>query len=103
MIRDALSPLRFRRRRPVHRRPRHLAVAVATAVAGVLVVGGVAYGGSNSTGPRVTVRAGDTLWVIAAEHAPDGDVQGYIAEIEAANHLSGTAITPGEVLDLPAP
>jgi hypothetical protein len=46
------------------------------------------------------VQAYDTLWTIAANHY-DGDVRGAIWRIQNANHLAGTAISPGERLVLP--
>lgn len=103
MMQDTLAPLRFARRRPVHRRPGRLALAAATAATGLLLVGGVAYGGSTNPGVRLTVHAGDTLWGLAAAHYPGDSIQERVAEIEATNHLTGATIEPGETLNLPAP
>ena len=51
---------------------------------------------------HVVVRAGDTLWGIAASHYPGASIEQSISEIESANHLNGAAIRPGETLTLPA-
>jgi hypothetical protein len=50
----------------------------------------------------VTVRAGDSLWALAADRtAPGGDVQATLDAIIAANHLSTTALRPGQHLVVP--
>ena len=46
------------------------------------------------------VRAYDTLWTIASSHYA-GDARAAVWQIEQANHLTGTEITPGEKLVLP--
>ena len=76
---------------------------VATAAAGLVVVGGVAYAGSPNTNARVVVHSGDTLWGIAASQYSGSNIEQSISAIESANHLSGAAIRPGETLTLPAP
>ena len=103
MIQDSLGPRRFSRRPDRLSRPARLALVVATAAAGLVVVGGVAYAGSPRADTRVVVRAGDTLWGIAAAQYPGSNIEQSISVIEAANHLSGAAIRPGETLTLPAP
>jgi len=103
MIQDSLGPNRFSRQADRLSRPARLALVVATAAAGLVVVGGVAYAGSPTTNARVVVHAGDTLWGIAAAHYPGSNIEDSISIVEAANHLSGAAIRPGETLTLPAP
>ncbi len=103
MIQDSLGPNRFAREPERLSRPARLALVVATAAAGLVVVGGVAYAGSPTTNTRVAVHAGDTLWGIAAAHYPGSNIEQSISIIESANHLSGAAIRPGETLTLPAP
>ena len=102
MIQDAGPPRRYRRGR-ASKRPRVLAAALGVAAASLLLAGGVAYGGASSGPQRVTVRAGDTLWGIASSHYPGDDVQSRIAQIESANHLARAELSPGELLNLPAP
>ncbi|HUY71383.1 MAG TPA: LysM peptidoglycan-binding domain-containing protein [Gaiellaceae bacterium] len=57
---------------------------------------------SGAHGPKVVyrVRAYDTLWSIATRHY-GGDVRNAIWQIQAANHLTGVSIAPGERLVLP--
>jgi hypothetical protein len=57
---------------------------------------------SGAHGHRVTCRVQpyDTLWTIAAARY-GGDVRSGIWHIQQANHLSGSAIRPGDVLVLP--
>jgi nucleoid-associated protein YgaU len=103
MIQDGLGPNRFSRQADRLSRPARLALVVATAAAGLVVVGGVAYAGSPTTNTRVVVHSGDTLWGVAAAHYPGSNIEESISIIESANHLSGAAIRPGETLTLPAP
>ncbi len=103
MIQDSSGPHRFSRHGRRHRLPARLAVIVASAAAGLVVVGGVAYAGSSSAGDRIVVRSGQTLWGIAELHYPGTNVQQAVSEIQSANHLNGAAISPGEALYLPAP
>jgi nucleoid-associated protein YgaU len=103
MIQDSLGPNRFSRRPDRLSRPARLALVVATAAAGLGVVGGVAYAGSPNTNTRVVVHSGETLWSIAASHYPGASIEQSIFSIEAANHLDGASIRPGETLTLPAP
>jgi len=73
------------------------------ALCGGLVIGGVISGGASSGVERIVVHRGDTLWGIAASRYPGDDVQARVAEIEAGNHLAGAALSPGQILILPAP
>ena len=48
------------------------------------------------------VRAGDTLWSIAARIAgPQADPRPVVDELVQANHVSTGVIVPGETLRLP--
>jgi LysM repeat protein len=47
------------------------------------------------------VQPGDTLWSVAARHAPSDDPYGVIEEIRRLNHLTGNTIHPGQELILP--
>jgi len=50
----------------------------------------------------VTVRPGDTLWGLAADHAgPSADVQEIVDRITDSNHLQSGALQPGEHLRIP--
>lgn len=50
----------------------------------------------------ITVRAGDSLWHLAADRTlAGGDVQATVDTIVAANHLANAAIRPGQQLRLP--
>jgi LysM repeat protein len=51
--------------------------------------------------PTVTVRAGDTLWDIAARVMPARDGQSAVAELRDLNDLDGYGLQPGQVLILP--
>lgn len=57
---------------------------------------------SAATGPEHSyrVQAGDTLWSIAAA-TYSGDPREGIWKLEQRNRLSGTTITPGQLLRLP--
>ncbi len=49
--------------------------------------------------PTVRVHPGDTLWTIARDLQPDGDVRPVVDELVALN--GGAALQPGQVLVLP--
>jgi len=68
----------------------------------VLVVWSIAARPSGAHGPKTfyRVKPYDTLWTIARSHY-GGDVRGAIWQIQQANHLDGTSISPGERLVLP--
>ena len=57
---------------------------------------------SDSAGPeqRYVVKRYDTLWSIATSHYA-GDPREAVWKIERRNDLSGSTITPGQVLRLP--
>ena len=86
-----------------------IAVALATLMVGVLtalmwstLAADPAEAGDGA-GVTYVVTAGDTLWSIAAEVAGTGDVRAVMYEIKQANGLTGGAVVPGQVLDLPTP
>jgi nucleoid-associated protein YgaU len=49
----------------------------------------------------VVVQPGDTLWSIAVEVAGAADVREVVDRIQQLNHLQGTVLVPGQVLELP--
>ena len=57
---------------------------------------------SGAGGPErtVTVRAGDTLWSLAARHL-GGDPREGVWRLQQRNGLAGTLIRPGQQLVLP--
>lgn len=57
--------------------------------------------GTLVSGQTLTVAAGDTLWSIAAELAPEADPREVVAEIMTLNGLSAPDLTAGQVLLLP--
>jgi hypothetical protein len=71
---------------------------VAALVAGTLSNARVSNGAGHDT--RHRVRAGETLWVIAAANY-SGDPRAAIWRIEQRNGLSGADIRAGMVLYLP--
>lgn len=104
MVSDYSPALRRPRRRRWQRDPRVVAGGVAGAVVACFVLGGNAYGALNVDQPtNVRVHAGDSLWNLAAAQYPGGDLRDRVAQIIAANHLDGGTISPGQVLELPAP
>jgi len=64
----------------------------------------VAWGArqSDGAGHRQTyvVRAGDTVWAIAAAHYA-GDPREGVYRLEQQNHLAGALVHPGQHLVLP--
>ncbi len=60
------------------------------------------YAATTQRYVNVTVRPGDTLWSIAAEHSKaSADMQEVVDRISAANHLQSGTLQPGEHLRIP--
>ncbi len=78
---------------------------ILTGVVLFLLIAGIALGAARPTSgaapeTRYVVRAGDTLWAIAAGRY-DGDVREAIWRIEERNGIHGSTLQPGDVLMLP--
>ena len=101
LVRDFAAPHRYRQARE-RSRSRLALLAIVLAVAALVLLGGVITGGASSPPQHVVVHSGDTLWGIAEAHYPGGDIQSRVVQLEAANHLQSAAISPGEILTLPA-
>ena len=88
-------------RHPRPRRPRRAALAgVASAMAALTGLLLAVHGGAAG-GERITVHRGDTVWSIALAHPSGDDIAARVQQIEAANHLHGAVLRPGEILTLP--
>src|SRR2546430_16801274 len=77
---------------------RRLLAAVAAVS---LFGGGLALGahGSTSAGYATgVVQPGDTLWAVAVEHYPAGDVRGRVDDVAQANGLAGPTIQAVQTL-----
>lgn len=98
--REARPPLRLTARGQV-------AAFVASFVAlAALVVGAgqmVEASGASAAGEpvAVVVGAGDTLWGIAQEIAPDRDPRSVVQQIRSLNDLGTRAIVPGQSILVP--
>jgi LysM repeat protein len=52
--------------------------------------------------PRsVVVQQGDSLWAIAARIAPNQDPRDVVGKLESRNHLRGSTVKVGQILQLP--
>lgn len=55
-----------------------------------------------STGERIVVQSGDSLWLIASQYKPeDISINSYIRQIKRENLLTSSVIEVGQVLYLP--
>ena len=105
MIADLAHP--YRRPRVRWARQRRLASLAAGVLAGtlffLLLLAGVAYGGSTGGSERLVVQPGDTVWTIAASHYHDADLRARVDSIISLNHLATPVLVPGQSLTIPPP
>lgn len=80
--------------------------AVPAVVAAILIGlnGGGATATSSSGAPleQVTVQAGQSLWQLAEEIAPNDDPRDVVSDILAVNQLDSAGIQAGQRLSLPS-
>lgn len=106
VIHGGRSPV-VRRRRRVFLLRRALVLAAAALVVVLLVsaLRGVAGAGASTPGgapsAEYVVRAGDTMWSIAAQVAPTDDRRQVVEELVAANG-GRTSLDVGQVVRVPA-
>ena len=82
------------------------ALPAVIVILGVIWGGGAALASLDSSAPAgtfetVTVSAGDSLWSIAQEIAPDADPRDVVAEISSLNGLTGSVVSAGQQLAIP--
>ena len=87
-------------------RRRRLAVLMGVTVLTITGIGVASASGSSgrSTGPSTHVRVvmpGESLWSIAREVKPSGDVRPLVAKLRG--QLSGAILQPGDELVVPNP
>ncbi|QHC58286.1 LysM peptidoglycan-binding domain-containing protein [Rathayibacter sp. VKM Ac-2760] len=77
-------------------------------VAGAFVFG-LNGGGAVASGESadvefhyVTVRAGESLWSLAEELAPQSDPRDVVSDIQSLNQLANAGLEPGQRLAIPA-
>jgi LysM repeat protein len=81
---------------------RRLTAAAAAAVCALALLLGFASPSPGAATPvTYHVKAGDTLWSIAASHSSDGDIRAAIYTIRSTNHLPDSSIAAGQTLVLP--
>jgi LysM repeat protein len=86
------------------------AIAATPAVVALTVAvisGGAALASRDAGAPAgsyqtVTVSAGDTLWSIAQEVAPNGDPRDVVDSIARLNALDSVSLQAGQTLAIPA-
>ena len=104
MIADLTPRLARRRRSRIRALERRLLLALAGAVALLVLLGNVVYGGTGGGSQVVTVRPGDTVWGIVEDHySDDADVRQRVDEVLSLNHLGAGTLVPGQSLTLPPP
>jgi hypothetical protein len=84
-----------------------VANVVAAAAVALAVVGGLGWIGQGASPgvPAETavirVGAGETVWDVARRVAPQSDQRAVVERIRQLNGLVGSAITPGQQLQVP--
>ncbi len=77
-----------------------LKIALIAGIALLVWSAGARPSGAHGAKTVYRVKAYDTLWTIASAHY-GGDTRDGVWQIQRANHLGSTAISPGELLVLP--
>ncbi len=93
--------------RPSALRSGRLANVVAAATVTVAIVGGLGWIGQDAT-PGIPVKTvvtrvggGETLWDVARRVAPEADQDAVVHRIRQLNGIVGSAIEPGQPLQVP--
>ena len=47
------------------------------------------------------VHKGDTLWEIASDYCPDGDLRQYVFELKKLNQIINDTIYDGQIIQIP--
>ena len=76
-----------------------LALATSFSVAGIS--GSLATNGAAEPLQYITVNSGESLWQLAAIHAPSEDPRDWIADVVSMNALSSVDLEPGQRIALP--
>lgn len=80
---------------------RRVARALVVAAVVLIAMTHIALGNQRVRYSVVTVRAGQSLWSIAAGHYPESDPRVTVPAIQRANHLASAMVHSGERLRLP--
>lgn len=81
---------------------RHIPSVLALFVVIALLMLAIAPASSGASRPtRHMVRAGETLWSIAASHYHTDDPRQAVFQIEQVNQINDATILPGQVILLP--
>jgi LysM repeat protein len=85
-----------------------LLALVTTPLVAIILALSLASGGATATGSTgaplqsVTVLAGQSLWTLAEQVAPQADPREFIADVIALNGLSSAELRPGQSLQIPS-
>lgn len=84
---------------------RFIRAAVVVAVAIGFSLSSISGSVAGDAGPveldYVTIQQGDSLWELAAHHAPGTDPRDWIAEVVMLNALESIDLEPGQQIALP--
>jgi LysM repeat protein len=82
-----------------------LEVIALIVIAVLLILGAVVTSPRSAPAPSLTalkVTAGDSLWMLAADHPVEGLTTAQVSEIlMEANHLEAPLVTPGQTILVP--
>lgn len=63
---------------------------------------GISVGAATASTTYVSVHAGQTLWSLAVEYAPNTDPRDWIDQVQTMNQLATPDVQPGQRIAIPA-
>lgn len=81
--------------------------AIAAPLVAIALFAGINAGGATATNSStplksITMPAGESLWQVAKQIAPNADPRDFIDDVVSVNRLTSTDVQAGQRLEIPA-